>query len=127
MPGIATDTRSTALYLAELCRNNEFVRAQQELYDTDILRIETDSVQTRGKENTLLQEQRFLDSLSNLRTQVSEPLVAGAYFSVVMELDIVLKKDNTALHLEEICVYKVEGGKIIFEQFFRSASKAHAE
>lgn len=112
-------TTEAAQRLVALCRNNEFIRAQKELYDADILRIETDGKQTRGKEKTLAQEQVFLDSLSDIRTAVSEPLVTDAYFSVSMHLTITLKKDGSTHHFNEICVYKVMDGKIVFEQFFR--------
>lgn len=112
-------TAEIAQRLASLCRNNEFIRAQQELYAPSILRIETDGKQTRGKEQTLAQEQAFLESLSSIHTEVSEPLVVDAYFSASMHLTIALKKDGSTHRFDEICVYKVEEGKIVFEQFFR--------
>ena len=46
----------------------------------------------------------------------SDPLVSGRYFSVAMTLDATFKGMGRNL-LEEVCVYEVKDGKIVFEQF----------
>lgn len=108
-----------AARLVALCTANEFVQAQEELYADDIIRIETDGAQTQGKTNTLAFEKKFLSGITAVRTTMSAPQVAGDYFSVVMTADITFTNGMQSVS-SEICVYKVESGKIVFEQFFRS-------
>ena len=48
---------------------------------------------------------------------VSEPLYAGNYFSVVISMDFTVKGQERK-KMEELCVYKVEYGKIVSQQFF---------
>ena len=55
-------------------------------------------------------EQRHGGSFSN-------PIIAGRYFSVAMVLDATIKGKGRVT-LEEVCVYEVNEGKIVFEQFF---------
>jgi hypothetical protein len=47
----------------------------------------------------------------------SDPLVCGKYFSVSMTLDATFKGIGRNLN-EEICIYEVKDGKIVFEQFY---------
>jgi hypothetical protein len=44
-------------------------------------------------------------------------VVGGNHFSVAMGMDVTLKGAGR-VNMEEICVYKVENGKIVMEQFF---------
>ena len=52
--------------------------------------------------------------------QVSEPLVAGNWFSLTMLLDVTMKQWGRQT-MSEICVYRVRDGKIDREQFFYDA------
>jgi ketosteroid isomerase-like protein len=49
---------------------------------------------------------------------VSEAVVAGQFFSLVMVLDITPKAGGPSFTMEEICLYEVRDGKIVREQFF---------
>jgi len=112
-------TEEIASRLIGLCKEHKFIEAQKELYAMDVLSIETDGGETRGVEQMHAKEQRFLDSLEKIHSiSFSEPLVAGSYFSarLVMEVDI---KGVGYRVMEEICLYKVQHDKIVFEQFFR--------
>jgi hypothetical protein len=112
-------TRMVADRLIELCKAGEFVQAQQELYHADIVRIEPDGTKTSGAAKMLEQEQRFLASLEKIHgISYSEPLVAGKYFTVVLKMEIDMKQRGK-ITLEEVCVYEVVDGKVVFEQFFR--------
>ncbi len=46
------------------------------------------------------------------------PLVAGAHFSVGFKLDVTFKPAGKRFVMEEIAVYKVADGKIVYEEFF---------
>jgi predicted ester cyclase len=43
--------------------------------------------------------------------------VAGDYFSIAWMMDITMKGQGR-VKMEEVCVYKVKDGKIVWEQFF---------
>ena len=48
---------------------------------------------------------------------LSEPVIAGDYFSVSMVFDLTLQ-ERGRVQLSEIGVYRVRQGKIVSEQFF---------
>ena len=50
-------------------------------------------------------------------SNVSEPLVAGNYISLSMDMDVSFK-DGRDVKMEEVCVYQVQEGKIVKEEFF---------
>jgi hypothetical protein len=115
----AMTTAMVAGRLIELCKEGKFIEAQHELYDTDIISIDPDGSKTVGASNMHAKEQRFLENLEKIhRIWFSDPLIAGNYFSVILIMEIDIKKVGHKT-FEEICVYQVAGGKIIFEQFFR--------
>ena len=47
----------------------------------------------------------------------SAPVVGGKYFSVGMGMDVTFK-GQPRMNVDEVCVYEVENGKIVKEQFF---------
>ena len=51
---------------------------------------------------------------------VEGPLVAGSHFAVVYKLDVTFKPQSKRFKMEEIGVYKVADGKIVYEEFFYS-------
>lgn len=109
---------AVATRLIDLCQKNQFIQAQQELYDPLIERIEVDGSKVTGRENTLSREAMFLDSLESIRTGISNLTVIDHYFSLVMSLEVTFKTGKEK-RIDEICVYKVDNGSIVFEQFFR--------
>ena len=48
---------------------------------------------------------------------VSEPVVAGVFFTVSMTLDATFK-DRGRVRMEELCVYEIDDGEIITKQSF---------
>ena len=111
-------TKETANRLIELCAKGKFLEAQHELYDANIISIETDGNKTQGSSNMNTKEQRFLDSIEKINSiSFSEPLISGNFFSVILKMKVDFK-NGTHRSIEEICIYQVKNGKIIFEQFF---------
>jgi hypothetical protein len=49
---------------------------------------------------------------------VEGPLVAGSHFAVVFKLDVTFKPQSRRFTMEEVAVYKVVDGKIVYEEFF---------
>lgn len=109
--------------LVELCRKGEFEAAQTELFADDAVSIEPDgapmeladglpAIQKKGRE--------FMASVEEMHgIVISEPVVAGNFFTVSMALDATFKGRGRAT-MEELCVYEVDDGKIVTEQFFYS-------
>jgi ketosteroid isomerase-like protein len=118
------NTQQVANRLVELCRRGEFLKAQEELYAQDAVSLEPE-----GAPSGALGSARGLDAIREKGKAfdathetihgitVSEPLVAGEYFSIVMGLDATWKQGGRYA-MEEICVYRVRNGKIVLEQFF---------
>jgi len=117
------NTAAIADKLISLCKEGKFIQAQQELYDPAIVSIDPDGSRTIGANNMHLKEQRFLDSLEKIHNiSFSTPLLAGGYFTVVLRMEIEIKNHGYK-KMEEVCVYQVMDGKIVFEQFFRDGDR----
>ena len=116
---LAISTATVAARLIELCKEGKFLEAQHELYDTDIISIDPDGSKTVGASNMNAKEEQFLAKIEKFHNiSWSDPLIAGSYFTVILKLEIEFKKIGHK-SLEEVCVYQVRNGKIVFEQFFR--------
>lgn len=114
-------TQQVANRLVELCRKGEIFQAQEELYGDNILCLEpahSQTPRTQGKEAVLAKGKIFASMIEERHDGFfSDPLVNGRYFSVACMLDATLKGMGRQ-KLEEICIYEVKDGKIIYEQFF---------
>jgi len=51
---------------------------------------------------------------------VAGPLIAGPYFAVTFKMDATHKPSGRRFQMDEVALYKVEGGKIVREEFFYS-------
>lgn len=121
-------TGTVARRLIELCRAGQFDRALDELYADDARSIEID-----GKSQDALDT---ADGLAAIRRKgkafkerclqvhsvlVSDPLVAGPFFTIAVGLDATYK-DIGRRARNEVCLYEVRNGKIVREQFFYAQS-----
>jgi ketosteroid isomerase-like protein len=110
--------------LVELCREGKFSQAQDELYADDAVSIEPEglppgalgnveglaAIRDKGREF-----QERTEAVHSL--QVSEPVIAGNWFSVSMTMDITMKQYGR-MTMSEICVYHIKDGRIDKEEFF---------
>ena len=104
--------------LVELCRKGEFVQAEQELYNDDIVHIEFDGTAFKGFEAVLQKEIRFLKQLKAPPViEVSEPLIARNYFSITMRMQCE-HNERGKMDINEILLYKVTDGKIVYLECF---------
>ena len=117
-------TETVAKRLIALCRHGRFEEAQHELYAKDAVSIEPEaSAQSplgnvKGLEAILEKGKRFQEAVTEMHgVEVSDPLVAGNWFSIVMTLDATMKEYGR-ISMSEICVYHVKDEKIVHEQFF---------
>jgi ketosteroid isomerase-like protein len=118
------NTQQIANRLVELCRRGQFSEAQEELYANDAVSLEPQGAPSgplgsvRGLDAIRRKAKAFDEAHEKIhRVTVSEPLIAGNFFSVVMGLDATSKQQGR-YSIEEVCVYQVRDGKIVLEQFF---------
>lgn len=118
------NTQQVADRLVELCRQGQYEQAQQELYADDAVSIEMDGAQDGALGNAVgmdaIREKgvRWQENIVEIHGGgVSDPIIAGNWFSVVMSIDATYK-DMGRVPMSEICVYQVRDGKIVREQFF---------
>lgn len=112
-----------ATRLADYCRNEQFTQALKELYAENAVSIELFEFpgfdkETKGLKAMMEKDKKFSAMVeSRYGTTVSEPLIAGNSFAFVLTMDMKMKGRDRE-RLIELCVYTVEDGKIISEQFF---------
>lgn len=115
-------TESVAKRLVELCRAGQFEAAQKELYAQDVVSIEPEGAPsgavTKGLDAIYKKGEAFQASVEEIHgIEVSDPIVAGNWFSVTMTLDVTMKEYGR-VPMTEVCVYHVKDGKVNQEQFF---------
>jgi ketosteroid isomerase-like protein len=108
--------------LVELCSTNQNRKAYEELFAQDAVAVDslahTQGRTTEGLTNLLANHDQFESGIEAVHGgHVSQPLVAGNFFTVEMSLDATMK-DGNRMHMEEVVVYEVKDGKIVKEQFF---------
>jgi ketosteroid isomerase-like protein len=115
-------TQEVANRLVELCRQGKIHETLGELYADNAVSIEPDESMGPRQQNGLpaiIEKGKMFDSMLEEfhSSTISDPLVAGDHFSISWVLDATMK-DRGRMKMEEICVYKVQNGKIVSEQFF---------
>jgi ketosteroid isomerase-like protein len=113
--------------LVELCRAGKFSQALDELYSRDAVSIEPPGAPSgplgnaKGLDAIRAKGKAFDETCEKVHSiTVSDPLIAGNFFSVTMGIDATYKQRGRYA-MDEICVYEVRDGKIVLEQFFYSA------
>jgi hypothetical protein len=119
-------TGNVARRLIELCRDGHFDRAVEELYARDARSIEMDGMgngplgNVEGLDAIKQKGKRFENSVAEVHgITVSEPLIAGPFFTIAMGFDATYKEGGRRA-MKEVCVYEVRDDKIVREQFFYS-------
>ena len=114
-------TQEIANRLVALCREGKNEQAYKELFAKNAVAIEPEHSQapdTKGLDALLGKNKEFEKQIEEMHSAtVSDPLVADNYFTVTMGLDATFKERGRQ-KMKEVCVYKVDGGKIVSEQFF---------
>ena len=114
-------TQEVAGQLAGYCKQGKFAEAINELYHNDIVSIEPDGApmkEVRGLEAVKQKTEHFNSMVEEVHgMEVSDPIVADKFFAISMKMDVTFKGTPRNI-MEEICLYKAENGKIVWEQFF---------
>ena len=126
MSTTATKTMSTkeiARKLKKYCEQGNFEAAQMELFAKDAVSIEPMASggfdkETKGLDGILKKGQKWNQMVSKTHSlEISEPMIAGNTFSLVLRMDVTMK-ERGRMDMTELCVYQVKDGEIISEQFY---------
>lgn len=118
------NTKEVANRLVELCRDGKNMQVIEELYADNIVSKEMPGMPgqeiTEGIKAVAQKSEDWYESLEEFHSgKISDPIVAGNHFSVKMDFDATFK-DRGRQQMEELCVFEVNNGKIVNEQFFYS-------
>jgi hypothetical protein len=120
---VGMTTQEVADELVKLCREGKFQEAVESLYGDDIVSVE--AAAPPGGERVskgiaaVKGKGEWWQANHELHGAVVEgPLVAGEHFATTFKLDVTFKPQNRRFQMEEIAVYKVSGGKVVYEEFF---------
>jgi len=115
------NTQEVADRLVKLCRDNKNLEAIDELYAENVVSKEpkgSDMALTTGKSAVRKKTEEWYEKLETMhKEEISEPLVADGYFSIMMYVDATYKTVGR-MPMSELAVYGVKDGKIISDEFF---------
>jgi hypothetical protein len=115
-------TKEIAAMLVDMCRQGKIEEAKEALFAPDVISLEPREgllpKETKGMGAIRKKAELFISKVENFYGNViSDPVVAGDYFSIAWHTDIQMKGETRKTN-SELCVYKTSAGKIISEQFF---------
>lgn len=118
------NVEQVAKRLVELCRKGRYGDAHEELFAPDAVNIEMEGMSdgpmagVKGLEAIKQKGRAFGEMIEAVHSnEVSDPVIAGNWFSVSAVMDATMK-GRGRVQMREICVYHVRDGKIDREQFF---------
>lgn len=118
-------TQEVADRLVQLCSTGKLDEAVESLYSSDIVSMEAGAPPGQSREAKGLAAVRAKDEWWTANHEVHSvtvegPLVAGSHFAVTFKMDVTFKPERRRFKMEEIGVYKVADGKVVYEEFFYS-------
>lgn len=116
-------TQEVADELVKLCREGKFAEAVESLYGDDIVSMESGAPPGQSRESKGIKAVKAKGEWWQANHEVHAcvvegPLVADEHFATTFKLDVTFKPENRRFQMEEIAVYKVQGGKVVYEEFF---------
>jgi hypothetical protein len=116
-------THEVANKLVSLCKEGKFHEAIHDLYARDVVSMEAGappggSRETKGLDGVIAKAQWWAENHEVHSSAVEGPLVAGVHFAVTFKMEVTFKPTQNRLHMEEVGVYKVHDGKVVYEEFF---------
>ncbi len=107
----------------DLCEQGKNLECINELYAENVVSREMPGMPgdvITGKQNVWNKSKQWLESVEDFHaSSISEPVVAGNFFTAKMDFDCTFKERGRQ-KMEEVCVYEVKDGKIASEQYFYS-------
>lgn len=116
-------THEVAIKLVKLCSAGKFQEAMESLYSPEIVSMEAGappggSREAKGIAAVRAKGEWWVANHEVHSATVEGPLVAGSHFAVTFKMDITFKPQSKRFTMEEVAVYKVADGKIVYEEFF---------
>ncbi len=116
-------TQQVADQLVQLCKEFKFKEAVETLYSDDIVSVEAgaapgQSRETKGIEGVKAKGDWWAENHEVHSAVIEGPLVAGSHFSVAFKFEATFKPANKRIQMDEIALYKVMDGKVVYEEFF---------
>jgi hypothetical protein len=118
-------TQEVADTLVKLCSEGKFNEATNALYSPDIVSMEAGappggSREAKGLAAVKAKGEWWTANHEVHSVKVEGPIVAGSHFAVVFKLDVTFKPQSKRFKMEEVALYKVADGKVVYEEFFYS-------
>ena len=118
-------THEVANTLVKLCSEGKLDEAMKTLYSPNIVSMEAgappgQSREAKGLAAVKAKSEFWIANHDIHSFTVEGPLVAGAHFAVVFKMDVTFKPQSRRFQMEEVALYKVANGKIVYEEFFYS-------
>ncbi len=116
--------------LVEYCRTGNFSQCYEELYDHESI-VSQEPAGAMWELATGMKEleekgKKWGEMVQEIHgSSVSDPIIAGNYFTCRMTNDVTFKEYGRE-KLDELCVYEVKNGKIVKEQFFYEVQSGEA-
>jgi hypothetical protein len=115
------NTQEIANRLVELCRKGDYATCYQELFSPNAVSIEPDHApppqRAEGMDAIRKKGEMWQSMIQEVHdSSVGDPIVAGNNFACTMMVDWTMKGQGR-VKMEELCLYKVENGKVVSEQF----------
>ena len=104
--------------VVKLIREGKNKQAKDKFYADDIVSVEGNGDKLEGIDAIYQKSIDWASQVSEVHSaSVSEPLIAADHFALNIKMDISYKNGYRAI-MDEIAVYKINDGKIVFEQYF---------
>jgi ketosteroid isomerase-like protein len=116
-------THEVADQLVKLCSEGKYQQAMETLYSPDIVSMEAGappggSRESKGLAAVVAKGEYWTSNHEIHSATVEGPLVAGSHFTVVFRWDVTFKPQSRRFQMEEVAIYKVADGKVVYEEFF---------
>ena len=116
-------TQEVADKLVKLCSEGKFHDAMEALYSPDIVSMEASAPpggtrESKGLPAVMAKGEWWTANHEVHSAKVEGPLVAGSHFAVTFKMDVTFKPQQKRFKMEEIALYKVVDGKVVYEEFF---------
>ena len=116
-------TQEVADQLVSYCKKGDFHGAIEELYSPEIVSMEAGAPPGQSRESKGLDAVKAKGEWWGANHEVHSstvegPLVAGSHFAVTFKMDVTFKPAGKRFTMEEVAVYKVADGKVVYEEFF---------
>ena len=117
------NTMEIARKMVELCRQGKNAEALDTLFADDLVSVEAVAMpggqqEAKGLAAVKAKGEWWVTNHEIHGVVVEGPLVACSHFTVVFKMDVTFKPQAKRHTMEEVAVYKVAGGKIVYEEFF---------